>query len=100
MRDGADANRDGVLEVQEVAALKDKLVRLATLALKLALSGYPVTWKVKQTKLDLRRDPLVTQTGVSVAVLFEAQLEVAIAPGTQLEVEDASPDSSPVAGRR
>jgi hypothetical protein len=96
VRDGADTNRDAVLQPGEVAALKDKLVRLATLALKLSLSGYPVTWKVKETKLDLRRDHLVTQTGVSVAVLFEAQVETAIAPGTQLQIEDASPDASPV----
>ena len=96
IRDGADANRDGVLSGDEVKALKDKLLRLATLALKLSLSGFPVPPQVKDVKLDLRKDRAVSESGVSIAVLLEDPHPAAVHVGTELVVEDASPDQSPV----
>ena len=96
IRDGADQNRDGKLSGDEVKALEDKLTRMATRALKLSLSGFGVPPQVKQTKLDLRKDHTVSETGVSVAVLLEDPHPAAVAVGTDLLVEDSSPDLSPV----
>jgi hypothetical protein len=96
IRDGADQNRDGKLSGDELKALEDKLVRMATRALKLSLSGFPVPFKIKETKIDLRKDHAVSETGVSVAVLIEDPHPAAVTVGTQLEIEDSSPDLSPV----
>ncbi len=96
IRDGADANRDGILSGDEVKALKDKLTRLATRALKLSLSGFPVPPQVKEVKLDLRKDRAVSESGVSIALLLEDPHPAAVHPGTELVVEDVSPDQSPV----
>jgi hypothetical protein len=96
IRDGADQNRDGKLSGDEVKALEDKLVRMATRALKLSLSGFPIPFKVKEIKIDLRKDHAVSETGVSVAVLLEDPHPAAVSVGTQLEIEDSSPDLSPV----
>ncbi|MFT3837550.1 MAG: hypothetical protein QM723_11195 [Myxococcaceae bacterium] len=96
IRDGADSNRDGQLSGDEVKALEDKLVRMATRALKLSLSGFPIPFKVKETKIDLRKDHAVTETGVSVAVLLEDPHPAAVSVGTNLQIEDSAPDLSPV----
>lgn len=96
LRAGADRNHDGLLDPEETRALKKKLTTLATRALKVSISGYPVPLEVKEAKLTLKQDPRVGPSGVSVAVLLETRLPQPVSPGMSLWVEDTSPDSSPV----
>lgn len=96
LRAGADANHDGELDGPETAVLKKKLVTLATRALKLWISGYPVPVVVKDAKVTLKEDPRVSKTGVSVAVLLETEHPYAVTPGMSLWLEDTSPDFSEV----
>ena len=96
LRAGADTNRDGELDGPETAALKKKLVTLATRALKLWISGYPVPVLVKDAKVTLKEDPRVSKSGVSVAVLLEIQHPYAVSPGMSLWLEDTAPDFSTV----
>ena len=96
LRAGADTNKDGELDGPETAALKKKLVTLATRALKLSLSGYPVPIVVKDAKVTRKEDPRVSKSGVSVAVLLEIQHPYAVTPGMTLTLEDTAPDFSTV----
>lgn len=96
LRAGADVNRDGVLDGAETKALKKKLTTLATRALKLWISGYPVAVEVKETKVTLKEDSRVSQTGVSVAVLLEMRHPYAVTAGMSLWLEDTAPDFSHV----
>jgi len=96
LRAGADTNRDGRLDPPEVTALKKKLTTLATLGLKLWISGYPVPLQIQQTKLSLKEDFRVSQSGVSVAVLLSMRLPYPVTPGMSLGLEDTAPDQSPV----
>ncbi len=96
LRAGADTNRDGELDGAETAGLKKKLVTLATRALKLWISGYPVPVVVKDAKITLKEDPRVSKSGVSVAVLLEIQHPYAVTPGMSLWLEDTAPDYSTV----
>ena len=96
LRAGADTNHDGMLEPSETAALKKKLTTLATRALKLWISGYPVAVEIKDTKVMLKEDPRVSPTGVSVAVLLEMHHPYAVSPGMSLWLEDTAPDSGHV----
>jgi hypothetical protein len=96
LRAGADTNRDGLLDQTETAALKKKLTTLATRALKLSISGYPVAVEVKETKVSLKEDSRVSKTGVSVAVLLQMRHPYAVTPGMSLALEDAAPDASHV----
>jgi hypothetical protein len=96
LRAGADLNRDGLLDPSETKALKKKLTTLATRALKLWISGYPVAVEVKDAKVTLKEDSRVSQTGVSVAVLLEMRHPYAVTPGMSLWLEDSAPDGSHV----
>ncbi len=96
LRAGADANHDGLLDANETKALKVKLTTLATRALKLWISGYPVAVEVKETKVTLKEDPRVSPSGVSVAVLLEMRHPYAVTPGMSLWLEDTAPDFSHV----
>lgn len=96
LRAGADVNHDGVLDPAETGALKKKLTTLATRALKLWISGYPIAIEVKETKVTLKEDPRVSPTGVSVAVLLEMKHPYAVTPGMSLWLEDTAPDFSHV----
>lgn len=96
LREGADTNGNGVIDGDETAALKKKLTAMATRALKVGISGAPVPLTVKDVKLSLREDKSVSETGVSVALMLEGVHPHEVTPGMSLEVEDTSPDFSPV----
>jgi hypothetical protein len=92
LRAGVDANKDGVLDAAETGALKKKLTSMATRALKLWISGYPIAIEVKDAKVSLKSDPRVGPGGVSVAVLLELKHPYAVTPGMSLWLEDTAPD--------
>lgn len=94
LRAGADANRDGVLNKAEIEALKTKVTTLATRALKLSISAYPLAIELTETKLSLRGDNRVAPSGVSIAVLLQLRHPYAVTPGMSLTIEDAAPDGS------
>ncbi|GEM_PF-3569334 len=96
LRAGADANHDGVLDKAETLALKKKVTTLATLALKLWISGYPVPLAIEDAKLTLKGDSRVGPTGVSIALLLQMPHPYAVTPGMSLWLEDTAPDSSHV----
>jgi hypothetical protein len=97
LRQGVDMNRDGVLEPEESELLKKKLVTMAMRALKVGISGAPVPLQVKDVKLSLREDRGAnSDTGLSVALMLEGTHPHAVTPGMNLEIEDSSPDFSPV----
>jgi hypothetical protein len=96
LREGVDTNGNGVIDGDETAALKKKLAAMATRALKVGISSAPVPLTVKDVKLSLREDRSVSQTGLSVAVMLEGVHPHEVTPGMSLEVEDTSPDYSPV----
>ncbi len=96
IRAGADANRDGVLDPAETGALKKKLTAMATRALKLWISGYPIAIEAKDTKVSLKNDNRVGKAGLSVAVLLELKHPYAVTPGMSLWLEDTAPDLSTV----
>jgi hypothetical protein len=97
LRQGVDMNRDGVLEPEESEVLKKKLVAMATRALKVGISSAPVPLQVKDVKMSLREDRGAnSDTGLSVALMLEGTHPHEVTPGMSLEVEDTSPDFSPV----
>lgn len=96
LRAGSDTNHDGTLDDAEARALKKKLTTMATRALKLWISGYPIAIQVKEAKVSLKEDPRVNKTGVSVAVLLEMRHPYAVSPGMSLWFEDTAPDLSHV----
>ena len=96
LREPADSNRDGMLSGEEVAQLKDRLVKMATRPLKLSISGAPIPLTVKETKLSLREDRRANDSALSVAVLVEIELSQAMGVGMSFEVEDVSPDQSTI----
>lgn len=95
LREAVDSNRDGVLAGEEVAQLKDRLVKMATRPLKLSISGAPLPVVVKEAKVSLREDHRANDSAVSVAVLVELE-HPASTPGMEFEVEDISPDQSTI----
>ena len=96
IRAGADANKDGRLSPEETGALKQKLVAMATRALKLSFSSAPIAAVVKESKLSLREDLGVSTSGLSVAVLLDLSHPQEVTPGMRFEVEDTSPDLSTI----
>lgn len=94
-RQAADANADGHLQGEEVTALKTRLASMATRSLRLGVSGAALAFTVKETKLSLRDDPRVGDTGLSVAVLLELTHPHEVSEGMTFEVTDTSPDLSP-----
>ncbi len=96
LREAVDSNRDGVLTGDEVAKLKERLVKMATSPLKLGLSGAPLPVLIKETKLSLREDRRANDGPLSVAVLIELPLAPTPGPGAQLEVTDTAPDQSTI----
>ena len=96
IRAGADFDHDGVISPAERGALQKKLVAMALGGLKLGLSGFPLTLKVVDVKMSTRDDHAALETGLSVAVLFEATVKSPIGEGVRLEVSAEAPDSSHV----
>lgn len=96
LREAVDSNRDGLLSGAEVTVLKKRLVKLATGALKLSLSSAPLPLSVTQSKLSLREDRRANDSPLSVAVLVELALPHSVGEGASLEIEDTSPDRSPL----
>ncbi|MFO0598626.1 MAG: hypothetical protein U0228_25185 [Myxococcaceae bacterium] len=97
LRQPFDADRNGVIEKDELTKLKDKLVKLMTGPLKLALSGAPLPVQLRDSKVSLREDPRANDGPLSVVALLELEHPHAISDGMQLEITDTSPDNSPVA---
>ena len=56
LREAVDSNRDGQLAGEEIAQLKDRLVKMATRPLKLSISGAPLPVVGKESKVSLRED--------------------------------------------
>lgn len=96
LREASDEDRNGLLEGDEVAALKKRLVAMATRNLKLGLSGAPLPVEVKETKLSLREDKRANDSPLSVAVLIELKHPHEVSEGMQFEVEDTAPDLSTI----
>ncbi|MFT3706998.1 MAG: hypothetical protein QM817_04945 [Archangium sp.] len=96
LREAVDSNRNGKIEGEEVAKLKERLVKMATSTLVLGLSGAPLKLTIKDTKLNLREDPRANDSPLSVAVLLELDHKDAVSSGMKLEFTDTSPDQSTV----
>lgn len=96
MRAGADGNRDGVLQKDEIAALHSKLLKLAMQGLQLEVSGYRLTVQTVESKISLKDDPRVAKVGLSVAAMVKVDFPKKATPGLELRIKDASPDESPV----
>ena len=96
LREAVDSNRDGVLSGEEVAKLKERLVKMVTSPLRLGISGAPLSVGPKESKLSLRDDRRANDSPLSVAVMFELPLSPTPGEGTQLEVTDTSPDQSSI----
>lgn len=96
LREAVDSNRDGLISGDEIAKLKERLVKMATSRLKLGISGAPLHFTVAEAKLSLREDRRANDAPLSVAVLFELSLTPTPGAGTQLEVSDVAPDQSTV----
>ena len=97
LREAVDADRDGTLSKDEVARLKDRLVKLAIAPLKLGVSGAPIALDVKDTKVSLRDDRRANDAPLSVAVLLEVETHGKLRPGMELELTDTAPDTSGIA---
>jgi hypothetical protein len=96
LRQAADGDSDGLLAGAEVTALKERLAEMALRTLALGVSGAPVAVTVKESKLSLRGDPRVSESGLSLALLVEVRHPHAVSEGMAFEVTDTSPDLSPV----
>jgi hypothetical protein len=97
LRGAVDADRDGRLEGDEVAKLKERLVKLASSRLEVKLSGAPLALTLRETKLSLREDRRANDAALSVALLYELALSSPVGEGMTLEVSDVAPDQSHVA---
>lgn len=96
LRAQADLDHDGLLSRDERALLAKKLTGMATRNLSIGVSSAVVPLAVKDTRLSIREDPRVSDTGLSLALLLELPTPYPITPGSTLEVTDTSPDLSPV----
>ncbi len=96
IRSGADTNHDGLLAADELTALKRRLVAMALKSLVVSFSGAKVGLEPSGSKLNLHDDKRVNRSGLSVAVLFDVTYPQPANPGMAFEVEDISPDLSPV----
>lgn len=96
LRAQADLDGDGLLSKDELAGLAKRLTAMATRTLAIGVSTAVMPLAVKDTRLSLREDPRVSDTGLSLALLLELPAPWPITPGATLEVTDTSPDLSPV----
>lgn len=96
IRAGADADHDGVLSATEAAALKNRLVAIAMQSLKVRFSGAPFALEVRESKINLHQDSGVSESGLSVAIFIDQHHREPATEGLRFEVEDQSPDRSPV----
>lgn len=96
LRAAADADGDKKLSKDELKALQERVVKLATESLKLDISGAKVPVEVKEAKLNVHGDFTVSDAGLSVAVLMVMRHPHAVTPGMTLTVEDRAPDLSHV----
>jgi hypothetical protein len=96
LRSAADGDGDGRLSALELTGLKERLQKLLVHPVQAEISGYPLRFKVIESKLDVRADKQASETGLSTAVLLRAELPQAITPGMSLVVKDESPDQSHV----
>jgi hypothetical protein len=96
LRRGADRDGSGRLEGPEVAALRERLTRLALRPVEIRVGGYPVRLAATEAKLSLRGEEGAQHGGLNVAVLARAELPQPPREGMVLEVADASPDGSRV----
>ena len=95
LREPADGDRNGLLEGDEVKTLEERMGKLATALLKVSLSGAPLVFAVKGTRLSLRDDRRASDGPLSVAVLLELEHRPdQVFEGMKLEVSDTSPDAS------
>ena len=97
LRAQADLDHDGKLSERETAALKQKLVSMATRRLSLNVSSYALTVVPADVKVSLREDRSVSDSGVSVAIVLQAKFPQAATPGLALQLRDESPDRSEIA---
>ncbi len=96
LRSAADVDHDGRLDDAEAAALKDRLVRMATRALELSLGGAPLPNTVVGSKLSLREDFRAADGGLSVAVHVRIRHPLEVVEGMSLGVKDTAPDFSAI----
>lgn len=96
LRQAADANLDGQLSAEETKALKERLVKTALRSFRVSVSGFELKGGPLDSKIDLRGDFGGGTTGLSVAVLWKADLPRKVSEGMVLEVQDAAPDGSHV----
>lgn len=96
LRSAADANHDGRLSDDEAAALKERLVRMATRALELTLGGAPLPNTIVGSKLSLREDLRASDGGLSVAVHLRIRHPLDVVEGMNLGVKDTAPDFSAI----
>ena len=96
LREAVDSNGDGLLSGDELAVLKERLVKLATRPLRLSLSTAALPFTVKESKLSLREDRRANDSPLSAAVLVEISHPHPVSEGLNLEIEDTSPDMSPI----
>lgn len=96
LRAGADVDKNGTIDTAEAQALKARLVTLASRPLRLSLSGYAVRPALVEAKVNLREDRTVSDAGLSIAALLEAELPQPLFAGMELSIEDEAPDASHV----
>lgn len=96
MRAGADVNRDGLLQPEEIAALKAKLLKLAMVALQLEVSGYKLAVQTVESKISLKEEPRVAKAGLSLAVMLKVDFPKKASIGLELRLKDTAPDEAPV----
>lgn len=97
LRAAADLDGDKKLSKDELKALQDRLLKLATESLELDISGAKVPVEVKEVKLNVHADFTVSDAGLSVAALLVMKHPHAVTPGMTLTVKDRAPDLSHVA---
>jgi hypothetical protein len=97
LRQGADRDGNGALSPAERRQLEATLSAMATKPLKVQISGYPLQLEQVETKLNLRKDGTVSESGLSSAVLLRATFPESASEGLELVLQDRSPDDSHVA---
>jgi hypothetical protein len=97
LRGGVDVDHDGRLSPSERERLKALLSAQLLRSVEISVSTYAVTLTATGAKVNLREDPTVSSTGLSVAVLAEAPFPDGRTAGMELVLKDESPDRSHVA---
>ena len=97
LRAAADKDGNGKLSPAELQDLKQKVVAMATHALKLSMSGAPVPVVVQESKLSVHGDFGISDAGFSLAALLVMKHPQPVTPGLKLVIEDQAPDLSEVA---